>query len=65
MFAADNTDTPETEVATFFWRRMSIDIQRSAHKAFIRRVGHRVPEGDRASMMQAFGGDMLEVSGGM
>ena len=26
---AENNDTPELEVATQFWRRLSIDIQRS------------------------------------
>ena len=62
---ADNTDTPETEVATLFWRRMSIDIQRSAHKAFIRRVGHCVDEGGGANILQAFGGGLLEVAGGI
>ena len=62
---ADNTDTPEAEVATLFWRRMSIDIQRSAHKAFIRRVGHSVDEGGGANILQAFGGGVLEVAGGI
>lgn len=35
---AENTDTSESEVATFFWQRLSIDIQRSARRAFSRRV---------------------------
>ena len=35
---AVNTDSSETEVATMFWQRLSIDLQRSAHRAFARRV---------------------------
>ena len=35
---AENTDTSESEVATLFWQRLAIDIQRSAHRAFSRRV---------------------------
>jgi len=35
---AENTDTSESEVATLFWQRLSIDIQRSGHRAFARRV---------------------------
>ena len=62
---ADNTDTPETEVATLFWRRMSIDIQRAAHKAFIRRVGYCAEEGGGSNNLGAFGGGLLEVPGGM
>eukprot|EP00973_Karenia_brevis_P080444 11161639-Karenia_brevis.AAC.1 len=32
-------DSPESEVATRFWQRLSIDIQRAGHRAFVRRVG--------------------------
>ena len=42
---AENTDTSETEVATHFWQRLSIDIQRSGHKAFARRLRQRSLEG--------------------
>ena len=35
---AENTDTSESEVATLFWQRLSIDIQRSSHRAFSRRL---------------------------
>jgi len=35
---AENTDTSESEVATMFWQRLSIDIQRSGHRALARRL---------------------------
>lgn len=35
---AENPDTSEPEVATFFWQSLSIDIQRSAHRALARRL---------------------------
>ena len=43
---AENTDTSETEVATHFWHRLAIDIQRSGHRAFSRRVRQVEGEGD-------------------
>eukprot|EP00973_Karenia_brevis_P028081 3867995-Karenia_brevis.AAC.1 len=33
-----NNDSSEEEVATLFWRRLSVDIQRFGHRAFVRRV---------------------------
>ena len=42
---AANTESPEGEVATQFWHRVSIDIQRSGHRAFARRVSRGVDEG--------------------
>ena len=36
---AENSETSESEVATHFWYRLSIDLQRSAHRAFSRRAG--------------------------
>ena len=35
---AEHTDTPAWEVATLFWHRVGVDIQRAAHRAFSRRV---------------------------
>ena len=32
------TDSPQGEVATRFWQRLSIDIQRAGHTALVRRV---------------------------
>ena len=43
---AENTDTSEMEVATHFWHRLAIDIQRSGHRAFSRRVRQVDGEGD-------------------
>ncbi len=38
------TDSPYGEVATRFWQRLSINLQRSQHRAFMRWVGgNRVP----------------------
>ena len=35
---AENTDTPYGEVAQQFWQRLSIDIQRAGHRAYVRRM---------------------------
>ena len=36
---ADNTHTPYGEVAQRLWQRISVDLQRAAHRAFARRAG--------------------------
>ena len=36
---AENTDSPAGEVATRFWQRVSIDLQRAGHRALSRRLG--------------------------
>eukprot|EP00973_Karenia_brevis_P014634 1997221-Karenia_brevis.AAC.1 len=36
---ASATDSPEGEVATLFWHRLVVDLQRAGHRAFARRVG--------------------------
>ena len=60
---AQKLDTPETEVATQFWHRLGIDIQRSGHRAFIRRVGQPV-DLEGARLGRAFGEvGLLEVPG--
>ena len=63
---AENTETPETEVATQFWFRMAIDIQRSAHRAFVRRLGTRASDVGDVVLQRAYG-DMaaLEVPQGI
>ena len=63
---AENTDTPETEVATSIWRRLSIDIQRAGHRAFSRRVrSSAMNEGD-AFLLRSFGlAEGLAVPEGM
>ena len=35
---ADNTNTPTSEVARRFWQKMSVDMQKSNHRAFVKRV---------------------------
>ena len=35
---ANHTTTPIGEVATRFWQRMGIDLQRAMHRAFVRRM---------------------------
>ena len=37
---AENTHTSVHEVATRFWQRMSFDLQRSLHRAFVKRAGN-------------------------
>ena len=64
--AAENTDTPESEVATQFWRRLSIDIQRSGHRAFSRRVRSGILHEGDAFLLRSFGlVGGLEVAEGM
>ncbi len=36
---ADNTDSLVGEIATRFWQRIIIDMQRAGHRAFSRRLG--------------------------
>ena len=63
---AENTDTPETEVATQFWRRLSIDIQRSGHRAFSRRVRSGLMHEGDSFLLRSFGlAAGLEVAEGM
>ena len=38
---AEYTSTPYGEVAQHFWQRLSVDIQRSGHRAYARRAGGR------------------------
>ncbi len=59
------TDSPYGEVATRFWQRVSIDIQRCQHKAFVRRVvraGGSEALGSRAAFGSLAG---LEIPGGL
>eukprot|EP00973_Karenia_brevis_P072594 10084297-Karenia_brevis.AAC.1 len=62
---ASATDSPEGEIATLFWHRLAIDIQRAGHRAFARRTGWGGEMGD-AFLGRAFGGSgLLEGAGGM
>ena len=59
---AVNQSTPYGEVATRFWQRLSIDIQRAGHRAFIRRVKGREEFGARGGLERlVLGGSLLEM----
>ena len=63
---AENTETPESEVATRFWQRISIDIQRSGHRGFARRANRVGLDGVDGLWGRAFGvGQSLEMPGGI
>ena len=62
---AENTDTSESEVATLFWQRLAIDIQRSAHRAFTRRLRHGSFEGDGYMVANMVLAGMLEMPEGI
>ena len=51
------TDSSPEEVATRFWQRVSIDIQRAGHRAFARRAGRSL------SMNDGVLGNLFGVSG--
>ena len=38
---AVNTNTPLGEVARRFWQRVSVDLQKANHRAFVKRAGHQ------------------------
>ena len=59
---AENTETSETEVATHFWHRLAIDIQRSGHRAFSRRVRQVEGEGDTNMVASVGLAGFLEMS---
>ena len=61
---AATTDSPHGEVATRFWQRVSIDMQRCQHRAFVRRVVGGDVSGASCSSI-AFGSlGGLEIPGG-
>ena len=62
---AENTDTSETEVATHFWHRLAIDIQRSGHRAFSRRVRQVEGEGDTNMVVNLGLAGLLEMPEGI
>eukprot|EP00973_Karenia_brevis_P030318 4181215-Karenia_brevis.AAC.1 len=60
---ASTTDSPEGEVATLFWHRLGVDLQRVGHRAFARRTAGVVELGE-CRLGRAFGGvGLLEVPG--
>eukprot|EP00973_Karenia_brevis_P062490 8688710-Karenia_brevis.AAC.1 len=52
---ASATDSPEGEVATLFWHRLGVDLQRIGHRAFARRTAG-VAELGECRLGRAFGG---------
>ena len=38
---AVNTNTPTSEVAQRFWQKMSVDMQKANHRAFVKRVSRQ------------------------
>ena len=63
---AENTDSPPGGIATRFWQRVSIDLQRAGHRAFSRRLGSGISRhvGDGFGLGFRDHG-RLEVAGGM
>ena len=58
---AETTDTSESKVATLFWQRLSIDIQRSAQGAFARRLRQEGSEIGSHAMANLELGGLLEM----
>ena len=63
---AENTAPPPGEIATRFWQRVNIDLQRVGHRAVGRRLGSRISR----HVGEGFGlgfkdHGRLEVAGGM
>ena len=63
---AENHDTPYGEVATRFWQRLSIHLQRAGHRAFSRRVarGHDL-EGNGINVFSGSGALLTEAEGSL
>jgi len=58
------TDSPHGEVATRFWQRISIDIQRFGHRALVRRVT-RLQDFSGDGAIRYGGHRNLEIPGGL
>ena len=54
---ADNTNTPTSEVAQRFWQKMSVDMQKSNHRAFMKRVAKQY----KTSMCETFSNKFLQA----
>ena len=61
---AENTDTFESELATMFWQRLSIDIQRSGHRALARRLRQGGLDSGSHAMGNLGMGGLLEMPEG-
>jgi hypothetical protein len=63
---AENQDTPYGEVATRFWQRLSIDLQRAGHRAFSRRVARgKDLEGEGMGVFSGSGVFLTEAEGSL
>ena len=51
---AGNTNTPTSEVAQRFWQKMSVDMQKSNHRAFVKRVTQQYEVSDRETFSNEF-----------
>ena len=61
---AENQDSSSGDVATWFWQRLSVDIQRAGHRAFVRRAskGNDL-EGDGLQGLLSAGALLVELGG--
>ena len=63
---AENQDTPYGEVATQFWQRLSIDLQRARHRAFSRRVARgKDLEGECGGVFVGLSAFLTEAEGSL
>ena len=63
---AENQDTPYGEVATRFWQRLSIDLQRAGHRAFSRRVARgKDLDGEGGGVFAGSGSFLTEAEGSL
>ena len=61
---AENQDSSSGDVATRFWQRISVDIQRAGHRAFVRRtLKVKDMEGDGLQGLLSAGALLLEPGG--
>jgi hypothetical protein len=59
---AFNRGSSVGEVAPLFWQRLSIDIQRAGHRAFARRLSHRLGyQGEESGWARKGGFSLLEA----
>ena len=59
---AENQGSPEGEVATLFWHRLAIDIQRAGHRALARRLRCKDEDGGLRGGGSNAGGHIITAS---
>ena len=62
---AENQDSPEGEVATLFWHRLAIDIQRAGHRALAKRLRCKDEDGGLRSGGSFLGPRVLDMPEGI